>query len=546
MSSSIRTVRTVRARGTLCAALSVTLLTVAGCSGDGDGDGGDESRPATSAPASRSASPSVTASPSSGTALPDSLTRQKLDWKDCPAPSTAQGGGDAPGGAWECGTLKVPLDYAQPDKDTIGLALIRSPAKDDAQRIGSLVFNFGGPGGSGVATLPGFATDYDSLRSRYDLVSFDPRGVGDSAGVKCLSDKELDASATVDSVPDNKAELKSVLAENKRYAAACQQNSGKVLPHVDTASAARDMDLMRQVLGDEKLYYFGISYGTQLGGVYAHLFPKNVGRAVLDAVVDPTADAAASSLGQAEGFQLALDDYLADCAKKKSCPVGDDPKKAVKEISSILDDLDGEPAPTNGGRELTRDQALNGIAAALYDEETWKYLTLGLTQLQQTHQGDVLLSLADSMAGRDPSGHYSNIQAANSAISCLDDSSRYTAKDIQARLPEFRKASPIFGDFLAWGLLGCDSWPEPGKDRHPEVSADGAAPIVVIGNTGDPATPYAGARKMADALGDGVGIHLTYRGEGHGSYNSGNTCMTKAVDSYLLDGKIPKDGATCR
>ncbi|MEW2037801.1 alpha/beta fold hydrolase, partial [Streptomyces sp. NPDC005534] len=260
----------------------------------------------------------------------EDLTAQKLSWKECPAPSESEGGGSAPsplpgGMEWQCATLKAPLDWADPKGDTIGLALIRAKTSGDAsKRIGSLVFNFGGPGGSGVTTLPAFGKDYAALRTRYDLVSFDPRGVGRSAGVECEDDQQLDKYFQQDATPDDAAETQDLLRNTKSFNAACEKNSGKVLPHVRTTDAARDMDLMRQVLGDDKLHYFGISYGTELGGVYAHLFPKDVGRAVFDGVVDPTQNPEQSSLGQAKGFQLALDNFADDCTSKvEDCPIGD-------------------------------------------------------------------------------------------------------------------------------------------------------------------------------------------------------------------------------
>ncbi|SPE57985.1 Carboxylesterase A precursor [Streptomyces netropsis] len=465
-----------------------------------------------------------------------------LRWQKCSAPTAIQGGdGKAPGRAWECAKLPVPLDYAKPDGEKIDLALIRIKAKDTSRRIGSLVFNFGGPGGSGVATLPGFADSYDKLRGRYDLVSFDPRGVGESAGVRCQSDAELDAAAQLDFTPDDDAELRTALASNKAYVDACRRNSAKVLPHVTTTNTARDLDRLRAALGDAKLHYFGISYGTELGGVYAHLFPKKVGRAVLDAVVDPTQDPVGGGLGQTKGFQLALGNYLKDCASQGApgCPTQD-------QITDLLKKLDAKPLPTSqGGRRLTQDEAVNGIAAALYSKETWKYLTAGLQEAMGKGTGDTLLLLFDSLAGRNPDGRYSNLQAANRAISCADAEQRYTVDDVKANLAEFRKASPVFGESAAWSLLGCSDWPVKGQWKSPDVRAEGAAPIVVIGNTGDPATPYEGARKMARQLGEGVGIEVTYRGEGHGAYNSGNACMTRAVDGYLLDGKVPAAGLSC-
>ncbi|WP_431042349.1 alpha/beta hydrolase [Streptomyces sp. P1-3] len=532
MPSSIRTTRT---RALVSATLAIALAALTGCGGDDDKD-------------SSSADPSSSASSSTPAgSLPAGLTQQKLNWKECAAPTPAQGGGGAaPGSDWECATLKAPLDYAKPDGDTIDVALIRAQAKDKGKRIGSLVFNFGGPGGSGVAGLPAFAEEYDTLRSRYDLVSFDPRGVGESAGVRCLSDKELDKLNTVDSSPDDEAEVAAMAAANKRYIDACRKNSGKVLPHVDTVSAARDMDLMRQVLGDKKLYYFGISYGTELGGVYAHLYPKNVGRSVLDAVVDPTEDPVTGSIGQAKGFQLALDNYMKDCAKKgELCPTGSGGAAGSQKIVTLLKKLDKKPLEADGGRKLTQELALTGVAAALYNQENWQYLTIALNEAMRLGKGNMLLLFADNYLSRDEQGRYANMQAANRAINCVDDKQRYTAEDVRAKLPEFRKASPVFGESMAWGMTGCTGWPAAGKTDRPEVGAKGSAPIVVIGNTGDPATPYEGARKMARELGDGVGIEVTLKGEGHGGYNSGNSCLKQAVDAYLLEGKVPASGTTC-
>ncbi|MFC5718791.1 alpha/beta hydrolase [Streptomyces gamaensis] len=465
-----------------------------------------------------------------------------LRWSACSAPTAAQGGdGKAPGKEWECAKLPVPLDWSKPKGETIDLALIRAKATDQAHRIGSLVFNFGGPGGSGVSTLPGLADSYKKLRTRYDLVSFDPRGVGESAGVKCLTDKELDAASQVGTTPDNAAELKETLEAKKHFAEACSRNSGKVLPYLDTVSAARDMDRLRAALGDDKLHYFGISYGTELGGVYAHLYPKNVGRAVLDAVVDPTQDPVQGNLSQTKGFQLALDDYLKDCAEKSGqgqCPT-------QESITALLSGLRSRPLPTSQGRGLTQDEAVGGIAAALYSKDTWKYLTAGLKEATAKGTGDTLLLLDDSINGRGPDGRYSNLMAANKAISCADAEQRYTPDDVRRLLPRFREASPVFGEAAAWSLLDCTGWPVQGRWKAPDVDAAGAAPIVVIGNTGDPATPYEGARQMARRLGDGVGVQVTYKGEGHGAYNSGSTCLAGAVDSYLLEGKVPQEGLSC-
>ncbi|MEU8519183.1 alpha/beta hydrolase [Streptomyces sp. NPDC048577] len=509
---------------------ATTVLLVAGCS-----DGDD--------PASGPATPT-----GSGLA---GLASQRLEWAPCPPPSAAEGGGPAPsplpgGTPWECTFMEAPLDYADPDGETVELALIRAPARDRDRRIGSLIYNFGGPGGSGVTGLPAFASDYESLRSRYDLVSFDPRGVGRSEGVVCATDKELDAYYALDFTPDDAEEERALSEAQKAYARGCETESGTVLPHVGTENAARDLDLMRQVLGDDKLHYFGISYGTELGGVYAHLFPENVGRAVLDAVVDPGAGTEAGALGQARGFQLALDNFAADCvARGDECAL---PGSTVAEIEDfilgLLAGLDEKPIPGIGDRELTQTQAIGGIAQTLYSKEYWQYLEQGL-DAADGGDGGLLLALSDSLNGRDENGGYSNIQAANAAINCVDFKERYTLGQAKERLPEFREASAVFGDYLGWALASCADWPVPGTWDHPDVSAPGSAPILVVGTTGDPATPYEGAKAMADALGEGVGVEVTYEGEGHGAYNGGSACVKKTVDAYLLEGKVPVSGTVC-
>ncbi|MFE2096544.1 MULTISPECIES: alpha/beta hydrolase [unclassified Streptomyces] len=479
------------------------------------------------------------------------LPAQKLDWKDCPVPSAAEGGGTSPsplpsGAKWQCATMKAPRDWSDPKGPTIDIALIRAKATGDpSRRIGSLVFNFGGPGGSGVTTLPAFGADYAALNTRYDLVSFDPRGVGRSAPVKCESDAQLDDFFQQDATPDDSAERAQLLDRTRQFNSACEKNSTKILPHVRTTDAARDMDLMRQVLGDDKLHYFGISYGTELGGVYAHLFPKNVGRAVFDAVVDPTLNPEQSALGQARGFQLALDNFAEDCTSKTTeCPIGDTPQEVKDRIAKLLADLEKKPIPGIFPRQLTQTAATNGIAQSLYSKDFWEYLTEGL---EQAYEGDgkILMLLSDSMNGRSENGEYSNITAANIAINCADEKPRYSADQVQQAVPEFRAASPVFGDYLAWGMVSCTDWAVPGAAEHPDVSAPGSAPILVVGNTGDPATPYEGAKKMVDALGKGVAVELTYKGQGHGAYDSKNKCVQSAVNDYLLDGKVPKAGTVC-
>ncbi|MEU6254890.1 alpha/beta hydrolase [Streptomyces sp. NPDC047043] len=514
------------ARFVRCAALgAAAALLVAGCSSGSSSD--DKSGDETSAAASPSSGSSGTTA-----ALPSSLTGQKLDWGRCKATSDSP----APGNDWQCATLKVPLDWSKPEGGTIGLALIREKARG-GKRIGSLVFNFGGPGGSGVSMMPSYAATVSQLRERYDLVSWDPRGVAASEGVRCRSDKAIQATEDVDATPDTPAEEKAYFQDSADFGKGCEKAAGKLMAHVSTTDTARDMDLMRQVLGDAKMHYFGISYGTELGGVYAHLFPKNVGRLILDAVVDPSADTVGHAENQTKGFQRALDDYLQS--------TGQDPEQGTQKIANLVKRLDANPLPTSSGRKLTQTLALTGIVLPLYSKAGWPTLTSALKSAEQG-DGSELLALADGYNERSASGHYGTTTHSQRVISCLDDKQRPTAEETKKLLPAFEKISPVFGDFLGWDTAGwCHDWPVAGQYDTPQVSAPGAAPILVVGNTGDPATPYEGARKMADELGKGVGVELTWKGEGHGAYGSGSDCVDSTVNAYLLNGTVPRDGKVC-
>ncbi|MFE9776276.1 alpha/beta hydrolase [Streptomyces sp. NPDC005931] len=457
-----------------------------------------------------------------------------LDWGRC-KPS---GDAPAPGEEWQCATLQVPLDWSKPGGETIGLALIRARATGD-DRLGSLLFNFGGPGGSGVEMMPSYAGTAAKLRERYDLVSWDPRGVAASEGVRCRADKEIQAAeATVDTTPDTSAEEQVFLGDAADFGKGCQKDAGKLIGHVSTTDSARDMDRIRQALGDEKLNYFGISYGTELGGVYAHLFPGKVGRMTLDAVVDPSADTLGHARNQTLGFQRALNNYLESR--------GSDPEQGTREIADLLQRIDADPLPTSTpGRKLTQTLALTGIILPLYTKDGWPVLTSAL-EAAEKGDGSELLALADGYNERDASGRYGTTTHSQRVISCLDDSQRPTMEQTRKVLPEFERISPVFGASLAWDTAGwCHDWPVPGRHRTPEVSAPGSAPILVVGNTGDPATPYEGARRMADELGEGVGVVLTWKGEGHGAYGSGSDCVDSAVNAYVLKGTVPRDGKVC-
>ena len=504
-------------------------LLVAGCGGGGSGGSHDEGKGTD--PTGRNGPASATAAPSPADP-PSSLTSQQLDWHRCGATENSA----APGDEWRCATLKVPLDWSKPGGPTIGLALIRARATGN-DRIGSLLFNFGGPGGSGVPMMPYYGATVPTLREHYDLVSFDPRGVGASEGVRCRSDRDIEAAEAVDATPDGPAEEKAYFQDAADFGKGCQRVAGRLLAHVSTTDTARDMDLLRQVLGDRTMHYFGISYGTELGGVYAHLFPKRVGRMILDAVVDPTADTVGHAKNQTRGFQRALEDYLRS--------TGQDPEQGTRKIAALLKSIDASPLPTASGRKLTQTLALTGIILPLYSEAGWPRLTSALKSAEQG-DGSKLLALADQYNERGSSGRYGTRSHAQRVISCLDDKQRPTLARTKRLLPEFERISPVFGDYLGWDTAGwCHDWPMAGQYDTPLVSAPGAAPILLVGNTGDPATPYEGARRMADELGKGVGVELTWKGEGHGAYGNGSDCVDSTVNAYLLDGTVPKDGKVC-
>ncbi len=521
----------------LAVAAVLAAVTVGGCAASAEPDRPEAGGTGSAAGPTGSARPPAP-DPKSG--LPAALTGQKLVWKECAPPTKAQGNeAQRPGREWQCASAEVPLDYAAPKGETLGIALIRARATGgDDERIGSLLFNFGGPGGSGVASLPQMGDMFASLRERYDLVGFDPRGVAESSEVVCRDDEETDVSLALDSTPDTPAEERAYFADAKAFGEGCAKRSGKVLPHVGTDDAARDLDVLRQVLGDRRLHYFGFSYGTELGGVYAHLFPGKVGRLVMDAVVDPSADGVAGARNQALGFQRALDNY--------SRSTGASAEAGTDRVRRLLDRLDRKPLPASGGRELTQSLALTGIIAPLYSKESRPALTRAL-KAAENGDGTLLLLLADSYNDRDSQGHYSTAHHSQRAISCADTAARPTAAQVRAtHLADFRKVSPVFGPFLAWDLAGwCASWPVRGAHTDTDVSAPGSAPILVVGGTGDPATPFEGSQRMAEELGKGVGVHVTFKGEGHGAYPTGNACVVRTVNAYLLDGKIPAAGTVC-
>ena len=463
--------------------------------------------------------------------VPDGLEdfySQKLSWDDCDEA--------------RCATVEVPIDYEDPDGDTLELEVKVIPAKGNGGR--SLFINPGGPGGE----AHGFA-DYmesqfgDKVLDNYDIVAVDPRGVGKSTPVDCLSDSELDAYAASEPSPDDKGEVKEYRATTVEFGEGCEQRSGALAAHISTEEAARDFDVVRALLGSKTFDWFGASYGTELGATYATLFPETVGRMVLDGAVDPTLSSEESAFGQTTGFQRALDAYIDDCVEQADCPLGRDPDAAERQLVDFVADRDADPMDTGEERKLTEGLAFYGIAVTLYNEGSWPTLSQALNAAFGG-DGSVLLYLADQYFRRKADGTYTeNLGEANPAINCLDADEGSSLEQVEASLARFEKASPVFGRMLAWGALSCTDWPIDATHPQQPVDATGSDPIVVIGTTRDPATPYEWAEALSDQL--KTGVLVTREGDGHTAYTSGNACIKRLVDAYLVDGKVPKDGVTC-
>ncbi len=460
---------------------------------------------------------------------------QDLAWEDCR-------------GRFQCADLSVPVDYAKPGGETIELQLLKDPADDPAERVGSLVVNPGGPGAPGTSYAEQASDVFRSaIVDHFDVVGFDPRGTGESAPVDCLPDEEMDEFLEADPVPDDAGETSELVDGLADFWAGCVANTeggaGGIVSHVTTIEAARDMDVLRAALGQAQLDYFGASYGTKLGATYADLFPEKVGRLVLDGAVDVSLDSVSLSLGQAEGFERALTAYVDDCIDGGDCFLGDTTEDGLETIKDLLADIDAEPLPTADDRELTAGTGFLGVITPLYNRDYWFLLDQALEEAMDG-EGTTLLLLADAYASRNPDGSYGdNSTEAIYAINCLDDPFAVTAAEVPDYLPDFLEASPTLGEVFAWGLLGCGDIEVKSSEPPRTIRAAGAAPIVVVGTTRDPATPYEWAVSLADQLESGVLISRD--GDGHTGYNAGNNCVNEAIESYLVDGTVPDDGLEC-
>ena len=428
--------------------------------------------------------------------------------------------------------------------------MIKLSAADPSQRIGALVVNPGGPGGSGVQYALGARSELPAaVLARFDIVGFDPRGVAASEpALSCMTGPQLDQYLATDDMPANAAQLATVVGQSKLYAARCAQNSAALLPYVGTQNAARDMDVLRAALGESRLTYLGKSYGTYLGTWYAQLFPARVRALVLDGAVDPDTPSLQDDITQAEGFQVALTSFAAWCLATASCPLrggsSGSVAAAVAKVQRLVTRANSVPLANhlNDGQVADGAMLVNGIAAALYSKSYWPDLKTGLANAF-AGDGTVLVELANLLLERNPNGTYSNLADADTAISCLDRPWPRSLAAWQAAARQAAAQAPLFGPPIVWGSLACAYWPVPSYPL-PKIRAAGAPPILVIGTLRDPATPYRWAQALAGDLASGV--LLGWNGDGHTAYGEGSACVDTIVNDYLINLSVPRSGTVCR
>lgn len=496
---------------------------------------------ATAFPAGAQTTTTTTTAPAPA-ATSTTVPAPKLVWRKC--------------GKLECTTLKVPVDYAQPDGEQVGIAVSRKRATDPSKRIGSLIVNFGGPGDAGSSTLADFVSSYPKdVAARYDIVSFDPRGVGKSRPVECVDGRTSDALNAEDPTPDSPEELRAMYdgtADVTDFVAACVAKNGAWLGQLGSRNVARDIDRLRAALGDEQLHYLGYSYGTVIGAVYAQMFPERVGRMVLDAPVDLSANALEELRADADGFEHALQSFLQWCGGNRRCPFysSGDPESAFRALQRKFEAGAQLDATTLGGDPTDRKAGVaafyTAVLSALYDKQYgWPQLAQALEDAK-AGDGTLLLAFADSYNGRHDDGTYDNIDQVFDAIRCDD---RYDATqswdDFVAEYDQQVQDLPLLGSFTGSTKLGCDPrYPEPpASEQLGDVRVSGAAPILILGTTHDPATAYQGAVDLQSRI---AGSRLvSFDSTEHTAYTK-SACIDRLVNAYLLKGTVPKAGITCQ
>ena len=452
---------------------------------------------------------------------------------------------------YQCAFLKAPLDWDNPDGDqiTLALAIHRSGAKDAP----ALFINPGGPGGPVVSALPYYSAQGlgESVVKAYDIVALDPRGVGDSTPVFCMTDEEKDkynaGSETEGTDADSpQSAIAEVQEDSREFAQGCRDHSGAIFEHIDTVSAARDFDMVRSILGQDKLNLLGYSYGTFLGATYAGLYPAQVGRFVLDGALDPSLTVDEVSSMQMRGLDASLQQWITDCATQASCPMGRTKDEGIANVRSFLESLEASPLPTNDpNRPLTEGLAVTAMIGAMYNTQWWPELTNAYSDATRRNDGTAMLEIADLMNSRNPDGTYAdNSTDAINAINNLDYKPAGTDAEWIARADALKSELSILDRYVGYPSAGLSAWPTEHAERAP-IHATGAAPILVIGTTHDPATPYPMAEALASQLDSGVLI--TVEGWNHTAYRRGaNQCVVRAVEDYLVKGAVPTDGLTCQ
>lgn len=488
----------------------------------------------------------VIAVPAQASATPEpgaDQTVQQQDWGSC-----ARFIGDASDiPTARCRTVSVPVSDDNPGGPQAELAVIRIPAT--GTRIGSLFVNPGGPGASAVDSVAGMgaALAGTPVSEHFDLVGFDPRGVGHSTpSLRCRTDQDFDAwrrEPMADYSPGGVAQIEALY---QQFVNDCVEQMGpQFLAGVGTASAARDMDAVRQVIGDDQINYLGFSYGTELGTAYAEQFGDHVRTTVLDGAIDPAVGPIDKNVAQMAGFQTAFDDYAADCAQSDGCPLGTDPAQWVDRYHALVDPLVAAPGPTSDPRGLSYADAITGTVNALYTKQYWKFLTSGLLGLQRGTDAGDLLDLADEYQGRGPDGHYRNVQDAFNAVRCLEATSPADPAAWAAADQRIREVAP----FISYGAFTgsaprdiCAFWPVPATSEPAPAAPLPPGKAVVVSTTHDPATPYQAGVDLAAQLGAPL---ITLTGTQHTAVFNGHECVDIAIVRYLVDGVSPPDNLHC-
>ena len=477
------------------------------------------------------AAPTTTLEPADGPCGPDGYGVPRggtIDWE-----------------AWdtqiETAMVSAPIDYDDPSGEQLKIYVARRLADDPDHRIGSLLINPGGPGfgGSDFAFYADQIFDARLLQC-FDIVGWDPRGTGFSEPyIDCIDDYDP-YFAEIDITPDNDSERRDLVAKSQEFADRCIEENDAIALHVGTNSSARDIDLLREALGEDRTSYFGFSYGSELGATWATLFPSTVRAAVLDGASDPDADSLESSVQQLTGFETSLETFLDQCSVDPGCAFHSE-GRAAEEFDALMASLDADPVPTRPGRpQANLAVAINGVIQAMYSEGYWPRLARALASAR-SGDGSGLLELHDSYYQRYPDGTYGNELEAFQTISCADTDERRTVAEEDASVPVFREVAPRLVPDGSTGGYFCTFFPIAGDPRI-DITGDGAGPIVVIGTTGDPATPLASTRAMADSHEDGRLVVV--EAEQHTGYGV-NDCVVDLVSDYLVDRVIPDDDTEC-